>query len=138
MLVKQAKNEQHFDGRTLTMLTRKNNFLNAVSTIHSDLNKFLEKKDYNVIFFNSPSNDIYEVSVADNTLSGGKAISKNIYNYETITSDALKNTVHSLIKEYEIENKYNTFSNRIKRFFSKDKDSFSQSLKNVFDATKQK
>ena len=138
MLVKQVKNEQHFDGRTLTMLTRKNNFLTTVGSIHSDLNKFLEKKDYNVIFFNSPGNDMYEVSIADNTLSGGKAVTKYIYNYETITPKVLLDTIFNMTKEYEISNKYNTLFNKIKRFFSKDNDAFSNSLKDLFDATKHK
>ena len=132
MQVSRVDNKQSFRGDVLAILPRKNKFSTSVRQISQDLNKFLENKDYNVIFSNSPSNDIHTISVADNTLSGAKVVEKEVYNYANITVEHLKTIVSSLVNEYEVVNNYNSFGNRLKRFFSPNNDSFATKLKGFF------
>ena len=114
------------------MCTKKNNFSKVVGEIAGDLNSTLKNKDYNVLFANPPGNEFHEVSIVDDTLSGGKAVTRMIYNHKTIKSNELLETVNKMIEHYELENKYNTFANKVKRFFNKDNDKFSKYLKDKF------
>ena len=114
------------------MCTKKNNFSKVVGEIAGDLNSTLKNKDYNVLFANSPCNDLHEISITDDTLSGAQPVTRMIHNYKTIKSNELLETVNKMIEHYELENKYNTFANKVKRFFNKDNDKFSKYLKDKF------